>query len=298
MVAVVAVKDNIRPSLRLEEVRFGLVDAGAHIAVITARHATFKWKWHYDAYCLCLVSAGAYHIGSRGVSHYIAPGGVFLAEPGDVAVCHDTYDLVSCDVMFLDEKLVRRAARGATVRASMPHLRTMTSRATTLAADILRFHTCASNETPSLALDEALSRTVDRFLQICGERVRPAGNEHRAVRLIRSILHDRLSEMVRLDDIVAEVGFNKSYLIRCFTKTMGVPPHAYQRLVRLSRAKHLLKEGHSASTIATDLGFADQSHFIRKFREAVSITPAQYARAMLAPKGRRSQSPGHEAQSQ
>jgi AraC-like DNA-binding protein len=47
--------------------------------------------------------------------------------------------------------------------------------------------------------------------------------------------------------------------------------------LRIERAKTLLEQnGSKISEVAATLGFADQSHFTRKFRCVVGITPAKY----------------------
>jgi AraC-like DNA-binding protein len=282
-----AAKADVRTQPGTEEIRFGLIDAGTRVGLLKARNSSFTWKWHHDRYCLGIVHAGGYEIAGRGKARGLMPGHVILAEPDDVYACRKALKPVCCDVVFLDTEFVRSCTDHGCRNAEPPHVGTPISDDPTLTAALRRFLTSASDMMPSLATEEALTTTVDVFLAACGHTVRPAGAEPRAVRQVRSILHERLSEVVRLDDLATAVGLNKSYLVRSFTKAVGVPPHAYQRLVRISRARHLLAAGGSAAEIAQQLGFADQSHFIRIFREAVGVTPANYARARLAPRGER-----------
>jgi len=269
-----------------EEVRFGLIDAGTRVGLLKARNSSFKWQWYHDQYNLGMVHAGGYEIATRGHVHTLLPGQVILSEPGDACACREILNPVSCDVVFLDAEFVRSCADEGPRRARGPHLVTRISSDRTLVAALQHFLACASDTMPALALDEALSSTIDIFLAACGQTAWQAGAEQRAVRQIRSILHERLAEVVRLDDLATAVGLNKSYLVRSFTKVMGVPPHAYQRLVRISRARRMLAAGGSASQMAQHLGFADQSHFIRTFRRTVGMTPASYARGAGASRGR------------
>ena len=98
------------------------------------------------------------------------------------------------------------------------------------------------------------------------------------VRRARGILHDRWSETVRLDELCKEVGADRFYLIRAFAREVGVTPHAYQVLLRVARARALLRAGRSLRDICVDAGFADQSHLSRHFSRVVGITPGAYAR--------------------
>jgi hypothetical protein len=56
-------------------------------------------------------------------------------------------------------------------------------------------------------------------------------------------------------------------------------PHSYRNLLRIERARELLARGAAAAEIASDLGFADQAHFSRRFKRVVGLTPSSYARA-------------------
>lgn len=69
-----------------------------------------------------------------------------------------------------------------------------------------------------------------------------------------------------------------SNLVRAFRGATGLPPHAYQRQLRINRAQALLRRGESPAAVAAATGFADQSHLTRTFRNALGITPAAYAR--------------------
>ena len=57
---------------------------------------------------------------------------------------------------------------------------------------------------------------------------------------------------------------------------LGTTPHRYQLLLRLSRAKSMLREGICITQIAHGVGFADHSHLDRSFRVLLGMTPTQY----------------------
>lgn len=61
---------------------------------------------------------------------------------------------------------------------------------------------------------------------------------------------------------------------------MELTPHAYQIVMRINKAKALLKNGENIASIATDLGFTDQSHFHRNFKSVVAATPKQYKQSL------------------
>jgi AraC family transcriptional regulator len=83
--------------------------------------------------------------------------------------------------------------------------------------------------------------------------------------------------------LAAESGLNTISFARAFRRQYGCGVGAYVRAERVEMAKRALAESdESVSTIAAELGFADQAHFTRVFRNATGWTPAAFRRAMVA----------------
>lgn len=60
-------------------------------------------------------------------------------------------------------------------------------------------------------------------------------------------------------------------------------PKAFLRIIRCQAALDTLNTRHDISfaQLALDLGFSDQSHFLRDFKKLVSTTPCDYQRKMV-----------------
>lgn len=107
-------------------------------------------------------------------------------------------------------------------------------------------------------------------------RARRSGTD-RAVIQAREMLLDNVTESVPLEVLGKAVGLTRSQLLHRFRQVWGQPPHACLIDERIKRSKALLRRGeHSLSDIAQSLGFADQAHFQRHFRQRVAMTPGQY----------------------
>ena len=65
---------------------------------------------------------------------------------------------------------------------------------------------------------------------------------------------------------------------RMFEKNIGVAPNVYRRICQFNSAFTQLNKRnyHKLSDIAFENGYADQSHYIRAFREFTNITPKEY----------------------
>jgi AraC-like DNA-binding protein len=85
-----------------------------------------------------------------------------------------------------------------------------------------------------------------------------------------------------VERLVELAGVSPSHLMRSFSRSVGLPPLSYQAQVRLAHARRLLIEGRSASWVAHECGFADQSHLSRRFKESYGLTPGAFQRECLA----------------
>src|SRR5438046_1420367 len=91
----------------------------------------------------------------------------------------------------------------------------------------------------------------------------------------------RMREEFRQDPSLSEmaqvVNLSPSRLRYLFKKETGVAPGYYLRTFRLEQAKELLENTFlSVKEIIRRVGVNDQSHFVREFKKAYGLTPAQY----------------------
>ena len=87
-------------------------------------------------------------------------------------------------------------------------------------------------------------------------------------------------EPIQLCDLAKVACVSKCHLVRRFTATLGVSPHRFQLLLRLSHAKAMLREGTCITHIAQGVGFFDHSHLDRSFRILLGMTPTQYQQSV------------------
>lgn len=94
---------------------------------------------------------------------------------------------------------------------------------------------------------------------------------------VRDLLHEELSENLRLESIAAQAGVHPSHLTKAFRLHFGQSIGEYVRCLRISRARHLLETTEqSIGAIAVATGFNDQSHFTRTFKKHTGRTPHSY----------------------
>jgi len=82
----------------------------------------------------------------------------------------------------------------------------------------------------------------------------------------------------RVMDIQREGGYSPRHFIALFRAAVGLTPKHYYRVKRFTAALQSLASsgGANLADLAASLGYADQSHFTREFRDFAGITPRQY----------------------
>lgn len=99
----------------------------------------------------------------------------------------------------------------------------------------------------------------------------------RAMRLMQA----RCCESLGLAELAAEAGMSRYHFVRAFQRATGLTPHAWLLDQRVRRARRLLDQGVPFVSLALQLGFADQAHFQRVFKQRVAATPGEYRRNFL-----------------
>ncbi len=91
-------------------------------------------------------------------------------------------------------------------------------------------------------------------------------------------------EITRVDHLVHAFGLSARKLQRLFDEYVGVAPKWIIQRYRLHEAAERIAAGTvtDGATLALDLGYADQAHFIRDFKKLVGSSPAEYAKAYRA----------------
>jgi AraC-like DNA-binding protein len=142
-------------------------------------------------------------------------------------------------------------------------------------------HAFASlNESNSLLQNESLLLSVVARLAtdhlVPGQSLPEPEPEPAAVRRIREWLDAHPEQNVSVHSLAEIAGLSSYYLVRVFHKHVGIPPHQYQKNVRVLKARKLLTAGATISEVAYLAGFCDQSHLNRCFKTTLGVTPGRY----------------------
>lgn len=95
---------------------------------------------------------------------------------------------------------------------------------------------------------------------------------------IAQYLNEHCLDNTSISEISSKFGLSVGYFNRLFKQSFNMTPHAYRLNCRLHLSQHALKSGDTIVDTAHTMGFSDQAHFQRVFKERVAATPNQYRR--------------------
>ncbi|WP_019508292.1 AraC family transcriptional regulator [Pleurocapsa sp. PCC 7319] len=97
------------------------------------------------------------------------------------------------------------------------------------------------------------------------------------LKLIIEYIQTHLDQDLTLTKLANLVQISPHYFASLFKQSTGTSPHKYITKCRLEKAKNLLRHRESAiAFICQEVGFKNQSHFTRVFRQYFQITPKAY----------------------
>lgn len=92
----------------------------------------------------------------------------------------------------------------------------------------------------------------------------------------KEILVSDLQNAPTIQDLARQSGINQQKLKRGFKQVFGSTINQYLRNVRLETAKYLIMDGKATiQDIAERVGYSNQSHFARRFRERYGLLPKE-----------------------
>jgi AraC-like DNA-binding protein len=232
-------------------------------------------KHSHETFTVVLIDDGASRFWYRGAEHIIGAGMVALLNPDEAHTGSPiTPNGYSQRSLYLESNHFLGPLLGPRF------FRELLSRDKTLFASISEFHDAISRR-DELELPTLLGGVTEHLLRLTDARAsKTLPVEMAAVRHLRELIEDDPSANIRLETLATSLGSSCAHLSRAFTRTHGLPPHAYRLQLRLEQAKPKLLAGTSAAQVALELGFNSQSHFITQFKRWTGVTPSHYRRVI------------------
>lgn len=136
-------------------------------------------------------------------------------------------------------------------------------------------------ETPPYPLLEAQALERTLLMQLAQECSPQFTGHHKLsskrLSMVKDMLISRIQEPLTLEEMAKTSGYSASRFLLLFRNATGRAPHQYMIQMRVEKAQRLL--AHTSlplSQVASECGFADQSHLNRIFKRHTSFTPRQF----------------------
>jgi AraC-like DNA-binding protein len=253
------------------------------VEVLHARFVAHRYPRHaHDHFVIGLVERGAQSYWYRGARHITPAGQIFLVNPdephtGEAATpAGYVYRTLYPRVDFL-----ARVAEDIGSRARVPFFSQAVLNDPLLATLLSRFHQSIAKRSPRVEQEARLLEALARLLvRHADPQVvpRPVGRERPAVRKVREYMETNFAQGLSLAELAGLVSLSPYYFARAFAREVGLPPHTYLEGVRIRKAAERLDRGERIASAALAVGYSDQSHFNRRFKQFLGITPGQYLR--------------------
>jgi AraC family transcriptional regulator len=136
------------------------------------------------------------------------------------------------------------------------------------------YHSFVNGSLGALQLEELCSDMLER---VSGPPIRDDNSNPPWLNRALELLHASFRESLTLEEIAAQVGVHPIHLSRVFRKRYGCPMAEFINRLRVQFACRVLADGWpDLAILASDAGFADQSHLSRAFKSFTGQTPGQF----------------------
>ena len=234
----------------------------------------------HDQFGIGVIAFGAQRSWSGVGSVSASPGDVIMSNPGEM---HDGAPLDGkargWRMLYLDPALMASEAEQELV-GPVEIVRPV-ARDPLLARRFAGlFARLTAVQPDRLAVEENLLRSLMCLLRRHG-MARPLSTRRSpCVAKAIQLLDSSPDAQVSLAELAVLSGVSRFQFLRCFSREVGITPHAYLVQRRVCLARRLLAEGLTPAQAALQAGFADQSHMTRAFVRQIGITPSRYRAAV------------------
>ncbi len=259
------------------------------------------WHSHEQMQIMhCFKGEFAYEF--RDAPPAVLAAGQFIVIPAGMEHRHlRAIDPAGHRVELLVKKAASRATRygvipGATANRILAELVKRSCRPTPSTRELAYLFA----ELDSLAADPAAAASQERLslaralaslvlIRCAADRTAPQAHRPDARIMDEAVawLRSHATEHVRMDRLVAYMGYSRSRFFDLFRRHTGLTPADWLARHRVKLACAMLEGGRAPiASVARDCGFASTQYFVSAFRRQTGVTPAAWRKQNAAPQQR------------
>ena len=266
--------------LQEQEQRHVYYDRDLEIEAYQLSGIVQKFPNHFhEYYVIGFVEGGKRHLWCKNQEYDLTAGDLILFNPRDNHYCAPLNgELLDYRAVNISPEIMSKMTKEITGRDFRPHFTQTVVYQSDIAESLGALYHVIVRRAPKLEKEEAffflLEQVLEEYAAPFDEVNTLAPNQQ--IKTLCDYMETHFAENITLDDLLTMTNCGKSYLLRSFTKQVGVSPYRYLQTVRLGRVKKFLEQGIAPIDAASMAGFADQSHFTNFFKEFIGLTPKQY----------------------
>jgi AraC-like DNA-binding protein len=271
-------------SARGEQTHFWQAQGLAGVELLRARYIEQRFAPHvHEGFVFTVIEHGAQRFRHRGSEHLAPVGSMVLINPDELHTGSKAHEEGWRYRAFYPDnaQVINVLAELGLASGGWPSFNTSVLHDPQLHRIFTALHGLLETGASALQQQTSWRESILLLFQRHGQiaAAPQPGHEPQAVKLAKELLLSQLSEPPSLQQLAAAVQLSPFHFARVFRRATGLPPHAWLQQRRLEQARALLKNGCTPLSVAMQLGFADQSHLTRQFKQIYGVGPGAYSHA-------------------
>ena len=264
----------------LQEQRHIYYDSDLKIEAYNLSGIVQKFPNHFhEYYVIGFIQGGMRHLCCKNKECNLSKGDFLLFNPNDNHVCSPiNNEPLDYRAININIDTMKKMVKDITGEDYLPHISLNVIYQSDITRSLNDLYNSIISQSPKFEreenffflLEQVLHEFSEPFEEI--EIIKP----NQQIKAICDYMEEHFCENITLDDLLYMTTFGKSYLLRSFSKQIGVSPYRYLQNIRINKAKKFLEEGIAPIEVAAMSGFSDQSHFTNYFKAFIGLTPKQY----------------------
>lgn len=265
---------------REQEQRHVYYDYDLEIEAYNLSGIVQKFPNHFhEYYVIGFVEGGKRHLWCKGAEYDLTVGDLILFNPRDNHFCAPMNgELLDYRAINIRSDIMLKMVFEITGTEYIPYFTKNVVRQTDITKSVGDLYDAILCNAPKLEKEEIFFFLLEQVLQEYASSFHEVDiyKPSQQIKTLCTYMETHFNENITLDKLLSMTDFGKSYLLRSFTKQIGISPYRYLQTIRLDRAKKFLEQGIAPIDAANMAGFSDQSHFTNFFKEFIGLTPKQY----------------------
>ena len=267
-----------------EQTRFWQSRELGGVELLQAHYVEQRFSPHvHEGFVFTVIEHGAQRFRHRGSDHLAPAGSMVLINPDELHTGSKAHDLGWHYRGFYPDntQVCGVLAELEWGQQGMPSFALSVLHDPLLHHQFVTLHQLLDSQASALQLQTAWREAILLLFQRHARlpEVLVPGHEPHAVSRAKELLSSQLASPPSLEELAQAVGLSPFHFARVFRRATGLPPHSWLMQRRLEQARALLRNGCAPLSVAMQLGFADQSHLSRQFKQAYGVAPGQYRQA-------------------